>query len=87
MCTMIAKKIEIQGSGKGQADWFGLHQATVSYDHPFDVPLEHALNIDFVDEARGPGARLAVELSVESAESLVRTIQSILAEASRGGYI
>jgi hypothetical protein len=39
----------------------------VSYDHPYDLPLEHALNIDFVNEAAGPGARVAVELSVEAA--------------------
>jgi hypothetical protein len=23
------------------------------YDHPYDLPLEHALNIDFVNEAKG----------------------------------
>lgn len=25
------------------------------HDHPFDAPLEHALNIDFANEAQGPG--------------------------------
>ena len=62
MCTMIVKQVEIEGSGKGTTGWFAVHQANVSYDHPFHTPLEHALNIDFVDEALGPGARVAVEL-------------------------
>ena len=51
MCTMIAKQVVIDGSGKGQVGWFNLGQANVSYDHPFNVALEHALNIDFVNEA------------------------------------
>jgi len=85
MCTMIVKQVEIEGSGKGTSGWFGLRQANVSYDHPFNAPLEHALNIDFVNEAQGPGARVAVELSVESARALIETILAVLdrAEAVR----
>ncbi len=59
----------------------------MSYDHPFNAPLEHALNIDFVDEAQGPGARVAVELSVEAARNLVATIQAVLKRAEAGGYL
>ncbi len=84
---MIAKQVEIAGSGKGSAGWFTVHQANVSYDHPFDMPLEHALNIDFVNEAQGPGARVAVELSAESARTLVETILAVLAKAETGGYL
>jgi Family of unknown function (DUF6295) len=87
MCTMIVKRIELKGSGKGPTGWFGLHQANVSYDHPFDAPFEHALNIDFVDEALGPGARVAVELSADSAQNLVDAILEILARAEAGGYV
>lgn len=87
MCTMIVQQVGIDGSGKGAAGWFTLRQANVSYDHPFDAPLEHALNIDFVDEAQGPGARVAVELSVEAARSLVDTILAVLAQAEAGGYV
>jgi Family of unknown function (DUF6295) len=87
MCTMIVKQIEIQGSGKGTTGWFQLRQANISYDHPFSAPFEHALNIDFVDEAQGPGARVAVELSVESAQNLVNTILTILGRAEAGGFI
>ncbi len=78
MCTMIVEKAEISGSGKGPDGWFTLSHVAVSYDHPFHLPLEHALNIDFLNEAQGPGARTAVELTPESARQLVRVIQAAL---------
>ncbi|MFN2163627.1 MAG: DUF6295 family protein [Candidatus Promineifilaceae bacterium] len=87
MCTMIVEKIKIDGSGKGREGWFSLEQANVSYDHPFNAPLEHALNIDFVNETQGPGARVAVELSAEAARALVETIQAVLDRAEKGGHI
>ena len=87
MCTMIVERVEIDGSGKGKGGWFALNQANVSYDHPFNAPLEHALNIDFVNEAQGPGARVAVELSAEAARSLVATILEVLDQAEAGGHL
>jgi hypothetical protein len=87
MCTMIAQQVKIDGSGKGTGGWFELHEADVSYDHPFHASFEHALNIDFVNESQGPGARVAVELSVEAARSLVQTIQAVLNQAEAGGFI
>ncbi|HEX2324948.1 MAG TPA: DUF6295 family protein, partial [Chloroflexota bacterium] len=42
------------------------------------APLDHALIIDFLNEAAGPGARVAVELSAESARALVRAIEAAL---------
>ena len=87
MCTMIVKQVAIEGSGKGTSGWFPVRQANVSYDHPFDAPLEHALNIDFVNEAQGPGARVAVELSEASARTLVETILAVLARAEAGGHL
>ncbi|MBE2200475.1 MAG: hypothetical protein IAE79_17805 [Anaerolinea sp.] len=87
MCTMIVQQVEIDGSGKGTGGWFPLHQAHVSYDHPFHAPLEHALNIDFVNEAQGPGARVAVELSADAARALMETIAAVLARAEVGGHL
>lgn len=87
MCTMIAQQIKIEGSGKGPAGWFHLGEADVSYDHPFDASFEHALNIDFVNESLGPGARVAVELSVDSARALVEAILAVLDQAEKGGYV
>lgn len=87
MCTMIVEKVKIDGSGKGMKGWFKLEQANVSYDHPFNAPLEHALNIDFVNEAQGLEARVAVELSEQAARDLVQTILSVLDQAQAGGYL
>ncbi len=81
MCTMIVEKIQIDGSGKGTSGWFELKEANVSFDHPFNAPLEHALNIDFVNESMGPSARVAVELSEEAARELVRSILAVLDRA------
>ena len=87
MCTMIAEKVVVDGCGKGQQGWFNLQQANVSYDHPFQAPMEHALNIDFVNEAEGLGARVSVELSAEAARALVNTILAVLDQAESGGHI
>jgi hypothetical protein len=87
MCTNIVKHVEIAGSGKGAIGWFALRQANVSFDHPFDAPVEHALNIDFVDESRGPGARVAVELDARSARALVDTILAVLNQAEAAGVV
>ena len=87
MCTMIVKQVEIEGCGKGAKGWFDVSQAYVSYDHPFNARLEHALNLDFVNEAQGPGARVAVELDAESARALVEAIQAVLARAEAGGFL
>lgn len=87
MCSMIAQQVKIDGSGKGTGGWFTLREANVSYDHPFNAPFEHALNIDFVNEAQGPGARVAVELSAEAARTLVDTILAVLDKAETGGFL
>jgi hypothetical protein len=84
---MIVEKVKVEGSGKGNQGWFDLQQANVSYDHPFNAPYEHALNIDFVNEALGPSARVAVELSESAARELVRTILAVLDQAESGGHI
>ncbi len=82
MCTGIAETAQVSGSGKGPRGWFKLEQVSVSYDHPSNAPLEQALNIDFVNQTEGPSARVAVELTPESAKKLVQTILTAL---SRGG--
>jgi hypothetical protein len=84
---MITHQAKIEGRGKSGQDWFEVREANVSYDHPYDMPLEHALNIDFVNEAQGPGARVAVELSVEAARALVKTIEAVLVQADQQGVL
>jgi hypothetical protein len=87
MCTMIAQQIPVRGSGKATSGWFDVRQANVSYDHPFSLSIEHALNLDFVNESQGPGARVAVELTAESARALVSAIVAVLERAEAGGHI
>ncbi len=87
MCTMIVEKVKIEGSGKGRDGWFKLEQANISYDHPFNAPYEHALNIDFVNESQGVSARVAVELSEQAARELIRSIQNVLNQAEAGGHL
>lgn len=79
MCTYVTEKAEMFGSAKGPQGWFKIDMANVYYDHPFHAPLEHSLNIDFVNEAAGSPTRVAVEISAESARELVAKIQAALA--------
>jgi hypothetical protein len=87
MCTMIVHQASIAGCGKGQQGWFDVNQVNVTYDHPFHAPMEHALNLDFVNEAQGPGARVALELTPESARQLVQAILATLKEAESKGHV
>ena len=87
MCTMIAQQATINGSGKAASGWFRVDQASVSYDHPFDMPLEYTLNLDFTSQAGNPGSRVAVELDAPSARRLVELIQEVLTKAEQGGFI
>lgn len=81
MCTYLTETISVAGSGKGATGWFRVTDATVYFDHPVHALAEHTLNIDFVNPSRGPGARVAVELTAESARALVQAIEATLASA------
>jgi hypothetical protein len=84
VCTHLTHRAEMAGSAKGANGWFALTQANVYVDHPFDAPYEHTLNIDFADPAKGPAARVAVELTEEAALALVDAIKAALASAPPG---
>ena len=81
MCANIVVRADVEGSGRGRDGWFRLDRAFVSYDHPFHSDLEHALNIDFVNEAQGMEGRVAVELTLESARELAGAILAAVARA------
>jgi hypothetical protein len=78
VCSYVTEKFPVSGSGKGAAGWFGLSDAMVYFDHPVHAPAEHTLNIDFLNPAAGPAARVAVELDAGSARALARSILSTL---------
>lgn len=78
MCTMIVEQAALAGSARGALGWFPVAQANVLYDHPVHAPLDHALMIDFVNPTLGLDARVAVELTPETARALVAAIETAL---------
>jgi len=78
MCTYITAKVQAVGSGKGAEGWFPLTEATVYFDHPTHAAADHTLNIDFRNPGRGAGARVAVELTAETARALAHAILETL---------
>jgi hypothetical protein len=82
MCTYATMTAPMDGSAKGPGGaWFHVTDATVYFDHPVHALAEHTLNIDLADPSRGPGARVAMELTAESARELVRAITAALDSA------
>jgi hypothetical protein len=81
MCSYLTVPTDIAGSAKGAQGWFNVTSAQVYFDHPFHAAFDHTLNIDFADPAKGPSARVAVELSADSARRLVASITEALAAA------
>jgi hypothetical protein len=81
MCTSIVEIVAAAGAGKGDEGWFPLSHAVVSYDHPHHALLEEAITIDFVNQGLGPGARAAVELTLESAKALSSALARAIAAA------
>ena len=82
MCTYHTERVEVAGSGKGPDGWFPLRLACVYFDHPQHTPVEHTLNIDFLNPGQGASARVAVELSEASALALADAIHAALDAAT-----
>jgi hypothetical protein len=74
MCTYRTERIALSGSGKGASGWFRVTDASVYFDHPQHAAAEHTLNIDFLNPGQGASARVAVELTAESARALAAAI-------------
>jgi hypothetical protein len=83
MCTWIVETTDIAGSGKGAQGWFSLQAVNVAYDHPFHASIDHAVLIDFVNNDQGASARVAVELTVDSARALIQAIEAALEAAEK----
>lgn len=81
MCTSIVEIAKAEGSGKGADGWFDLTNSVVSYDHPHHALLEEAITIDFMNSALGPGARVAVEITLQSARDLSAALSRAIAGA------
>lgn len=81
MCTSIVEITAAQGAGRSRNGWFGLTHSVVAYDHPQHALLEEAVTIDFVNHAKGAGARAAVELTLDSAKALHAALTKVIAAA------
>jgi hypothetical protein len=83
MCTYVTVNEVVEGSAKGPGgDWLNVSRATVYFDHPVHARAEHTLNIDLRDPHGGPGARVGIELTPESARRLVGAIEAALASGA-----
>jgi Family of unknown function (DUF6295) len=72
----------VDGSGKGARGWFGASKALVYVDHPVHAQHGHTVNIDVLNPQLGPSARVALELTEETA--LARAIQRAIRSAPAG---
>jgi hypothetical protein len=84
MCTYHTCSVPVSGSGKGAEGWFELRAVSVYLDHPVHATPAHTLNLDFLNAERGPAARVAVELTAESARALAQAITATLDTAPAG---
>ena len=84
MCTYSTEHVPATGSGKGAHGWFRLSEVSVYFDHPAHALADHTLNLDFINPAQGPSARVAVELTAQTARELARAIESALETAPPG---
>ncbi|HKR70985.1 MAG TPA: DUF6295 family protein [Streptosporangiaceae bacterium] len=84
MCTYSTEHVPATGSGKGADGWFRLSEVSVYFDHPAHALADHTLNLDFINPAQGPAARVAVELTAQTARELAKAIEIALASAPPG---
>ena len=79
MCTYITDTITVSGSARGaEGPWLRVTDASVYFDHPAHALADHTLNIDLRRPSDGPSARVAVELTAESARALAASILAVL---------
>ena len=80
MCTYVTETLAVAGSAKGPDGWLRVTDATVYFDHPTHALADHTLNVDLRRPDAGPTARVAVELTADSARSLAEAILRVLDE-------
>jgi hypothetical protein len=84
VCTYQTELLKVAGSGKGPAEWLRVTDASVYVDHPFHAMAGHTVNIDLRDPAKGPAARVALELHPDAARELAEAILRSLAAVPAG---
>ena len=81
MCTSIVEIVAAEGMGKREDEWFPLTHAAVAYDHARHAVLADVITLDFINAGMAPGARAAVELTLETAKALNAALAKAIAEA------
>ena len=81
MCTSIVEVAPADGMAKGEHEWFPVTHSVVAYDHARHALLADAITIDFVNSDLPPGARAAVELTLDAAKALNAALTKAIAEA------
>ena len=81
MCTSVVEIVKAEGAGVSEGGWFPVTSAAVTYDHPHHALLEDAITIDFVNSDLGPGARAAVEITLDTAKQLVTALERAIEAA------
>lgn len=81
MCTSIVEVVAAEGMAKRGDDWFALTHVAVAYDHARHALLGDVITLDFVNAQLPPGARAAVEITLESAKALRDALDRAIAAA------
>ncbi len=79
MCTYSDHSTEVKVSVYAHGEWIDVRRAVVSFDHPQEAPVSHALCIDFRADGADPGERVALELDAASARRLAEAVLEVLA--------
>lgn len=81
MCTSIVEVVRAEGMAKRGDDWFEVNQSVVAYDHARHANLGDVITLDFTNTTLEPGARAAVELTLETAKELRAALDRAIAAA------
>jgi len=81
MCTSIVEIAHAEGMATRGNAWFPLSEAVVAYDHARHAPLGDVITLDFLNTRLDAGARVGVELTLESAKALAAALERAIAAA------
>ena len=81
MCTSIIEVTSAEGMAKRGDQWFPLSHAVVAYDHARHAHLGDVITLDFINAGLEPGARAAVELTLETAKEFRAALDRAIAAA------
>jgi hypothetical protein len=81
MCTSIIEIAPAEGMAKRGDEWFPVTHTVVAYDHARHAHLGDVITLDFFNLGLEPGARAAVELTLETAKELRAALDRAIAAA------